>query len=46
MKKYNYFYNGQSITRKEFENNVPEDWQKEVNELGEFSWGYYRAIEL
>jgi hypothetical protein len=45
MKKFNYFYNGQSITKSEFEKNVPENWQDDLNEFGEFSWGYYRAVE-
>jgi hypothetical protein len=45
MKKYNYFYDGQPITKKQFEDAVPENWEKDV-ENGEYSWGYYRAVEI
>jgi hypothetical protein len=44
MKKYNYFYNGQPIPKDQFLAAVPEGWEKEVKN-GEYSWGYYRAIE-
>jgi hypothetical protein len=45
MKKYNYYYNGQSITKSEFEKRVPKNWNKKVNKLGEYSYGYYKAVE-
>jgi len=44
MKKYNYFYNGQPISKAEFLKRVPENWETEVV-AGEYSWGYYRATE-
>jgi hypothetical protein len=45
MKKaYNFTYYGQPITRKEFESNVPENWESQVKNH-EFSWGGYRASE-
>lgn len=40
---YNYFYSGQPINRANFEAAVPENWQDEIDELGEYSYGYYRA---
>jgi len=43
MKKYNYYYNGQPITKNQFISNVPENWENDLID-GEFSWGYYRAI--
>jgi hypothetical protein len=46
MKKFNYFYNGQPITKSAFLNNVPDNWEDNVNEYGEYSWGYYRASEI
>jgi len=45
MKKYNYFYNGQPIQRSRFLSVIPGDWEKDVDENSEYSWGYYRAIE-
>ena len=42
--KYNYFYNGYAITKTQFTNSVPNNWEEEVNE-GEYSWGGYRAIQ-
>lgn len=44
MKTYNYFYNGVAISKAQFVSNVPENWEKEI-ENGEYSYGYYRAIE-
>lgn len=46
MKKYNYFYNGQPISKKIFLSVVPENWESEVDENGEYSFGYYRAVEI
>ena len=46
MKKYNYFYDGQAIPRSRFLKNVPENWEEDVDEYGEYSWGYYRAIKM
>lgn len=45
MKKYNYFYNGQAISRDQFLSNVPKNWENEVDEYGTYSYGYYRANE-
>lgn len=44
MKKYNYFYYGSAITKKQFLSAVPEDWENHVVN-GVYSWGGYRAIE-
>lgn len=44
MKNYNYFYNGTSITPEQFKRFVPEGWEQEVKD-GQYSYGYYRAIE-
>ena len=46
MKTYNYFYNGTPIQKSAFLNNVPDNWENEVDEYGEYSWGYYRASEI
>jgi hypothetical protein len=45
MKSYNYFYYGQGIPRAQFIAAVPENWESEVNEFGQFSYGGYRAIK-
>jgi hypothetical protein len=44
MKKYNYFYNGQPIIKSQFLASVPENWEDDLDEYGEYSNGYYRAI--
>ena len=44
MKNYNFFYDGNAINRKTFENAVPVNWESEVIN-GEYSYGYFRAIE-
>ena len=46
MRKFNYFYFGTPVTKSQFESEVPENWQDEVDELGEYSWGGYRATEI
>ncbi len=43
--KYNYFYNGNPISRDQFISNVPENWESEIDQYGNYSWGYYRASE-
>jgi len=43
MKKYNYFYCGQSITKSAFDAVAPENWENEIDEFGEYTYGYYRA---
>lgn len=45
MKKYNYYYDSQPITKQHFLKAVPENWQSEI-ENGTYSYGYYRAIEI
>ena len=45
MKRYNYYYNGTPITKAQFLQSVPKDWEDEVKN-GEYSYGYYRAIEV
>lgn len=44
MKTYNYFYNRQPITKAQFLQAVPKNWESEVENV-EYSWGYYRAVE-
>jgi hypothetical protein len=44
MKTYSYYYNGQSITKSQFLQSVPDNWENEVID-GEYSSGYYRAVE-
>jgi hypothetical protein len=43
---YNYFRGKQPIQKSEFLANVPENWEEQVDEFGEFSWGYFKAILL
>jgi hypothetical protein len=45
MKTYNYFYDGQPISKYQFLKSVPEDWEKYVDEFGHYSCGYYSAEE-
>jgi hypothetical protein len=45
MKKYNYFYNKTSITKNRFLESVPENWEDNI-ENNEYSYGYYKAVEL
>jgi hypothetical protein len=45
MKTYIYFYDGTPITKAEFLSVVPKSWESEVVD-GEYSWGYYRAVEI
>lgn len=44
-KQYNYFYNGSPIPRDQFLKYVPVDWENDVDQYGEYSFGYYRAVE-
>ena len=44
-KKYKYFYFGMPIPRSFFINEVPENWEEEVED-GTFSWGGYYAFEI
>lgn len=46
MKEYNYFYAKQPIPKSQFISCVPENWEEEVDEYGEYSYGYYKAIEI
>lgn len=46
MGKYNYFYDGTAITKAQFEEAVPENWENEIDECGTYSYGYYRATEI
>jgi len=45
IKKYNYFYDNLPITKTQFIRNVPEHWESDVID-GEYSYGYYMAIEI
>ena len=42
-KQYNYTYFGTAITRKEFEKNVPTNWESEVKN-DEYHYGGYKAM--
>lgn len=42
---YTYAYNGVAIPRNQFVESVPSSWENEINEYGEYSYGYYRAVE-
>ncbi len=44
-KRFNYFYNGVAIPKSQFIESVPSNWKSELDEYGEYSYGYYRAIE-
>jgi hypothetical protein len=46
MKKFNYFHDGEAITKAHFEANVPKDWLENIDKYGEFSFGYFRASEI
>jgi hypothetical protein len=46
MKKFNYFHDGVAITKAHFEANVPENWQDDLDQYGEYSSGYFRAIGI
>jgi len=44
MKNYSFYYCGKRITRVEFQDNVPHNWEELV--IGsEYSYGYYHAIQ-
>lgn len=43
MKKYNYFHYGTAITGREFNENVPDEWEGEV-ENDEYNYGGYKAV--
>ena len=43
MKKYYYYYNGQPITKKQFLQVVPENWELEIED-NYYSYGYYSVI--
>jgi hypothetical protein len=43
---FNYYYGSQPITRANFLANVPENWESELNAYGEYSYGYYKAVEV
>lgn len=44
MKKYNYYYNKEAISKSEFLSKVPENWEQDVVN-GEYHYGCYSAIE-
>lgn len=46
MRKFNFFYAGNPITKSAFLNAVPENWENEIDEYGEYSYGYYRAVKI
>jgi len=41
--RFNYFNQGQPITKDQFLKNVPEDWKSDLDCYGHFSHGHYRA---
>ena len=44
--KFNFFYDGTPIPKAEFLFQVPITWIYDIDEYGEYSWGYYRATKL
>lgn len=42
--KFNFFYNGVAITKSRFEENVPKNWENDLDKYDEYSYGYYRAV--
>lgn len=46
MRTHNFFYNNQPISKKEFESKVPSDWQNNLDEYDNYSWGYYSAKSI
>jgi len=45
MKNYNYYYDGTAITKAAFISNVPANWENDVNDFGEYTFGLYLAQE-
>ena len=43
MKKFRFTKDNQSISKAEFERNVPSNWQEQLDENGYFSYGYFSA---
>ena len=43
MNNYNYTHNGQTISKSIFITGVPINWENELNEYGEYSYGYFKA---
>lgn len=46
MKRFNYFCADVAVTKAQFEKNVPDNWEDELDEQGCYSYGYYKAIEI
>lgn len=46
MKRYNYFYGPVPITKTAFISSVPDDWENDTDEYGEYYYGYYRAVRV
>jgi hypothetical protein len=44
--KFNFYYDGTPIQKSEFLKRVPNNWMEELDEGGEYSWGYYRASKI
>ena len=44
--KYNYFYYGTPILKSQFEKEVPYDWQDNLDEDGDYSFGGYDAKQI
>tara|TARA_R100001244_G_C5144220_1_gene128467 strand:+ start:672 stop:818 length:147 start_codon:yes stop_codon:yes gene_type:complete len=43
MKNYRFTYYGVAISKKNFLQSVPENWESDLNEFGCFSYGGYDA---
>jgi hypothetical protein len=43
MKKFRFTKDNQSISKAEFERNVPSNWQEQLDHTGYFSYGYFSA---
>ena len=44
--RFNYFYSGTPIPKVNFEKSVPKNWMDELDQSGEYSYGYYKATQL
>ena len=46
MRTHNFTYYGRSITRVSFENAVPGNWESDLDEFGNYSFGGFDAISI
>lgn len=46
MKRYNYFYDKIPITKMAFLASVPDNWMDDLDQYGDYSYGYYKAVRI